>query len=274
MEAYSVLMTIYYKENPQYVSAAIDSMVNQTVQTDDFVVVCDGPLTPELDALLETYADRYPGLFNIVRLPENVGIGKACNAGLEYCKNDLVAKMDADDISLPYRCEMQVRRFGECPELTVLGGHIEEFDQKPDEPFSVRSVPLSNEQIRQFARRRQPFNNVSVMYRRKAVQKVGGYQDFRRSEDFNLYIRLLHAGYYCENLDQVLVKARVDSGAFSRRGSWQTLQGCAHSRWYSFRIGYASFWDVCICVCGEAVIWLAPDGLRKFIYHRFLRKQC
>ena len=272
MVGYSVLMSVYHRANPAHFQEALESMVTQTVVTDDFVIVCDGPLTPELDAVLETYQRRYPEIFRIVRLETNVGIGKAANIGLQYCKNDLVAKMDADDIAVPTRCEVQLKRFAECPELTVMGGYIEEFDQDPNSPISVRTVPLSNENIRNFARRRQPFNNMTVMYRREAVMKVGGYRDLRRSEDFDLYIRLLHAGYYCENVDQVFVQARVDVDAFARRGSLGTLKGCAESRWNAYKLGYASFLDVCVCVCGELVILLCPPAVRKFIYQKFLRK--
>lgn len=272
MENYSVLMSVYHRENPKEFFGSIRSMLDQTVPTNDFVVVCDGPLTEELDGILDGFVRENPGIFQIVRLAENVGIGKAANIGLQYCKNDLVAKMDADDLSVPERCEEQLKRFEACPELTVLGGHIEEFSDNPEAPFAVRKVPVTNEEIRTFARRRQPFNNMTVMYRRNAVLAVGGYRDFRRSEDFDLYLRLLQANYYCENLDQVLVKARVNEGAFDRRGSWATLKGCAQSRWNSYRMGYASLTDVAYCVAGEAVIMVSPLGLKKFIYSKFLRK--
>ncbi len=273
MEAYSVLMSIYHQENPAHVSVALESMMEQSVPTNDFVIVCDGPLTAELDNLLDSYAERYPDVIHLVRLKDNVGIGKAANIGLSYCKNDLVAKMDGDDISVKNRCEMQLARFEEKKELAVLGGDIDEFESDAEKPFSRRVVPKTNEAIRKFARRRQPFNNMTVMYRRSAVEKVGGYRDFRRSEDYDLYLRLLQANYYTENLDAVLVKARVDLSAFKRRASFETLKGCVRSRWYAFRTGYATLWDFLFCVCGETVILLSPDPLRHWIYNRFLRNK-
>lgn len=274
MEAYSILMSVYHRENPEHFAASIGSMMNQSVVTNDFVIVCDGALTEELDAVLDTYTQRYPGIFNIVRLPENVGIGAAANIGLKHCRNDLVAKMDADDLSLPQRCEKQLKLFQDNPGLAVSGGFIEEFDQDPEKPFSIRAVPETNEEIRKFARRRQPFNNMTVMYRRSAVEAVGGYRGFRRSEDYDLYLRLLQGGYTACNLTEVLVKARVDTGAFSRRASLATLKGCARSRWYAYRIGYSSLMDVLVCVGGEFVILISPRKLQQFIYSRFLRKPC
>lgn len=272
MEAYSVLMTIYQKEKPENVAVAIQSMVNQTLKPDEYVIVCDGPLTQQLNELLVLFEQRYPRLFQIVRLPENVGIGAACNVGLRHCKNDLVAKMDADDISVPTRCEHQVKAFAENAELTVVGGDIEEFNQNPDEPFAIRNVPRTNTEIRKFARRRQPFNNVTVMYRRNAVDAVGGYRNLRRCEDYDLYLRLLHAGYYAINLDEVLAKVRVDNSAQRRRASLDTLLGCIRSRWYGVQIGYSSLLDFLICVAGEAFIVLCPGCVQQVIYKLFLRK--
>lgn len=274
MENYSVLMTVYCKEKPEYLEASLQSMMLQTIVTDDFVVVCDGPLTPELDKVLEQYVQQYPGVFNIIRLPENVGIGAAANVGLHRCKNELVAKMDADDISVPQRCEKQLRMFERNHDLTVQGGFIEEFNDNPEKPFAVRCVPESNAEIRKFARRRQPFNNMTVMYRRSAVLAVGGYRNFRRNEDYDLYLRLLHHDFYAGNLPETLVKARVDAGAFSRRASWATLKGCAQSRWYAFRIGYSSLMDFLICVVGQFVVFASPVKLQHLIYQKLFRRNC
>ena len=272
MEAYSVLMSVYVKENSINFAAAIESMLNQSVMTNDFVIVCDGPLTDELDSVLEHYDHAYPGLFHILRMPENVGIGAAANFGLRECKNDLVAKMDADDIAVVQRCEKQLALFEADPELAVCGGYIAEFDKDPADPFAIRAVPVSNKDIRKFAKRRQPFNNMTVMYRRRAVYEVGAYKSFRRCEDYDLYVRLLHAGFKAANLAEVLVYARVDSGALARRASWHTLSGCAGSRWNSYKLGYSSLFDVVVCVAGEFLILVCPERIRHWIYSKLLRE--
>ena len=274
MDHYSVLMSVYYREDPVFFSQAIQSMMDQTVVTNDFVLVCDGPLTEELDSVIDYFDKQYPGIFNIIRLGENVGIGAAVNAGLHQCKNDLVAKMDADDVSVPDRCEKQLRLFENNPMLTVAGGYIEEFDRALDAPVSIREVPTDNEGIRKFARRRQPFNNVTVMYRRNAVLNVGGYRSLGRCEDYDLYVRLLNAGYYAENLAEVLVKARAGQKGLSRRASFATLKGVIQSRRNALKMGFISFGDFLICCVGELVIVICPGFVRKFIYNTFLRKMC
>lgn len=270
---YSVLMSVYYKADPRFLIESIDSMLRQTAGTNDFVIVCDGQLTQELDDILAKYDQSFPGLFNIIRLEKNVGIGQAANIGIHECKNELVAKMDADDISVEDRCEHQLECFRKNPELALLGGYIDEFDEDPKKPFSVRSVPLKYEDILRYTKRRQSFNNMTVMYRRSAVIAVGGYRDFRRAEDYDLYLRLLHAGYYAENLPECLVKARVNNGAFARRASMDTLKGCVRSRWYAHSIGFSSLMDFLICVLGEVLIIISPPKFQQFLYLHFLREK-
>lgn len=274
MENYSILMSVYYKEKPEHLAVSIQSMMDQTVVTNDFVIVCDGPLTDALDAVLENFEMNYPGVFQIIRLPENVGIGAAANVGLQYCKNDLVAKMDADDISLPQRCEKQLELFTQKPGMAVIGGYIAEFDEDPQKPFAIRDVPVQDADIRKFARRRQPFNNVSVMYKKSAVMAVGSYRALNRCEDFDLYTRLLHAGYEGQNIEEILVNVRVDKNSNSRRASWATLRGTMLSRGYAVKIGFASVWDFLYCVMGELIIILCPRPLGQYIYNTFLRKRC
>ena len=273
MEAYSVAMSVYRDVVPAYFEAAVDSMLGQSVPPDDFVIVCDGPLTPELDAVLERCVQQCPRLFHIIRLPENVGIGAAANVALKACKNDLVAKMDADDIAVPDRCERQLCCFREDPALGICGGQIEEFREDPRQPFAVRRVPRTDAQIRRFARRRQPFNNMTVMYRRSGVLTAGGYRPLRRCEDYDLYLRLLDSGCRAGNLPQVLVRVRVDDRAMHRRGSFATVSACVRMRWEAYRRGSISLADLICCCTGAWIIWIVPIGLRRWIYRHFLRTE-
>lgn len=274
MQQYSVLMSVYAKEEPAHFRAAIESMLRQTVPTDDFVVVCDGPLTEELDRVLEEAERTFPGIVHPVRLERNMGIGYAANAGLQACRHELIAKMDADDISVPDRCRQQLALFEKNPELAVCGGYIEEFETDPDKPFAMRTVPLEHQEILKFGRRRSPFSNMTVMYRRSAVLAVGGYSDLRRNEDYDLHARLLAGGYRGENLPVTLVKVRVDQEAHRRRNSVNTLKGCIHSRWRAYRMGYARLGDFLYCVAGQLFVVLCPATVQKRIYATFFRKKC
>lgn len=273
MENYSVLMAVYSGEKPENFSVSVQSMLDQTARTNDFVIVCDGPLTQALDAVVEDFVSRYPGLFRIVRLPENVGVGPAVNAGLAVCRNELVARMDSDDIAVPDRCRKQLERFAACPELTLLGGMIEEFDARTGSVISIREVPLDNEAIRKYARRRSPVNNVTAMYRKAAALSVGGYRKLRRAEDYDLYLRMLIDGCYAENLPDTLVRVRVDMGDYHRRASWRTLKGCAGIWWNAYRAGFSSLADLLICLVGQSLLIICPGCVQQMLYQKFLRKK-
>ncbi len=272
MEQYSILMSVYCGENAIEVKECIQSMINQTVKPSQFVLVCDGPLTQELDNVINDFEVNYPDLFDVIRLAENVGIGLAANEGLKHCKYEYVAKMDSNDIAVENRCELQLQKFKENPQLAVLGGYIEEFDEDIQNPFAVRTVPLDHKGICKYAKRRQPFNNVTVMYKKSVVQSVGGYNNLRRGEDYDLYIRILKAGYYTENIDDVLVKVRVEQNSRVKRHSFETFKFFVSTRWNSYKIGYSSFFDFLVCFCAEFVVFICPNRVQHFIYNKFLRK--
>ena len=141
MEKYTVLMSVYKKEKPEYLKTAIESMLNQSVKPDEIVVVEDGPLTSEIETLLLKYKEKYPEVFNIVKSKENIGLGRALNLGLSNCRNELVARMDTDDISKPDRCEKQLKYFENDSELSLLGSSVDEFYNNPEQIVSRRVVP-------------------------------------------------------------------------------------------------------------------------------------
>lgn len=273
MENYSVLMSVYKGEDPAHFAAAIQSMLDQTVAADDFVIVCDGALTEALDAVLDAYTARYPGLFQIVRLSRNVGVGLAAKAGLAVCRNDLVAKMDSDDLSVPDRCQRQLARFAADPALALVGGVIEEFDDRTGKVLSIRSAPEDHEGICRYARRRSPVNNVTAMYRKAAALDSGGYRDLRRAEDYDLYLRMLMKGYRAENLPETLVKVRMDADSHRRRASWPALQGCAQVWWNAWRGGFSTLADLVICLAGQTFLVICPARVQQWIYKKFLRKE-
>ena len=124
---YSVLMSVYYKEKPEYLQQSMESILHQTIPASDFVLVCDGPLTPELDSVIEKMQQQFGPVLHVHRLKENGGLGKALNAGLEQCTCELVARMDSDDVSRPDRCEKQLQIFAEHPEYSLVSGIVEEF---------------------------------------------------------------------------------------------------------------------------------------------------
>ena len=194
MQNYSVLMSVYYKEKPEYLEQAIESVQSQTFPTDDFILVCDGPLNDALDKVIAKKQQEMGITLNVVRLAKNGGLGNALNEGIKHCKNELVARMDSDDIAYPDRCEKQLAVFNEHPEVSICSGIVEEFTTDPNTVDAKRVPPETNAEIVEFAKKRNPFNHPCVMYKKSAVEAVGSYQDFYLLEDYYLWLRMLMAG--------------------------------------------------------------------------------
>ena len=216
---YSVLMSVYYKENPKYFRESINSMLKQTVKPDEIVLVKDGPLSVELEEVLDEYKDE--PILKVHELKENVGLGKALNIGLLKCRNDIVARMDTDDISLPDRCEKQLIHLQNNKELSVVGTVVGEFIGEANNIIAYKSVLEKNEDIRRQMKYRNPMNHPSVMYRKKDVIVAGNYQHWLLNEDYYLWIRMMQKGLKFSNINEALVLMRVTEDTYFRRGGWK-----------------------------------------------------
>lgn len=274
MQAYSVLMSVYHEENAEYFQTAIESMMNQTVKPQQIVIVEDGPLTPPLYRVLDHFTSAEPDLFTIVPLEKNGGLAAALNVGLRHCRNELVARMDSDDISVAERCEKQLLKFQQNPHLAIVGGNMAEFIGSPDHVISRREVPSDEAAILQFGRRRSPFNHPTVMYRRSAVLDFGGYNVERsRAQDYELFVSMLHNGYHAENLKETLVQFREDNDSVRRKKSWAHCKTHMNIVLEFYKKGYSSLGDLCYVFFGACAVYLMPAGMVQRLYKRFLRKE-
>lgn len=271
MEKYSVLMSVYYKEQPDFLRSSMESIFSQTEKTDDFILVCDGPLTNELDEVINEFEHKYDVL-HVIRFEKNRGLGPALNDGIEACKNELIARMDSDDIAPDYRCQHQIDAFRKDSELVILGGTVEEFEGNVKNIVSKKQMPTSDEEIKEYAKLRSPFNHPTVMYKKSAVQRVGGYPPLYLHEDYGLWVRLLSSGVKAANLSETLCFMRVDSGLYGRRGGFSYLKTAVKFRWHLYKIGFSSFFEALYVICALTLICLIPKTLRKIFYVKFLRK--
>lgn len=272
-KGYSVLMSVYHKEKPEYLKQAIASIQAQTLPTDDFVLVCDGPLNDALDAVIAKKQQEMGKTLNVVRLAKNGGLGNALNEGIKHCKNELVARMDSDDIAYQDRCEKQIAVFYKHPEVSICSGIVEEFTSTPDVVDAKRVPPEAHEEIVEFAKKRNPFNHPCVMYKRSAVEAVGSYQDFYLLEDYYLWLRMLMAGYQGYNIQEPLLHMRAGSDMYLRRAGWKYAK--TQARLFKFMksqdfIGEGQYIKSCMIRSGSA---LAPNWLRKLMFEKVLRKR-
>lgn len=270
---YSVLMSVYYKEKPEYLKQSMESIYEQTVPTDDFVLVCDGPLNLELDAVIDEMQKKFGNVLHVCRLEKNGGLGNALNIGIKHCKYELIARMDSDDIAYPDRCERQLKLFETYPHVSICSGIVEEFSTSPAIIDAKRVPPETNDEIMQFAKTRNPFNHPCVMYKKSAVESVGSYQDFYLLEDYYLWIRMLQKGYQGYNLQEPLLWMRAGSDMYKRRGGWKYVV----SQYRLLRYMYQhAFITLKLYVAGMIIrfgVTIMPNDLRNFIFCNMLRKK-
>lgn len=269
---YSVLMSVYKNENPLFLRASIDSILNQTIKTDDFVIVWDGPLPLDLMRVLESYEIKFPEIFRFLKLRVNVGLGNALNQGVRYCRHQLVARMDTDDVAVSERMEWQLEAFEKNPQLALCGGQIAEFMSEHDTVNSIREVPCDWDEIYVYAKKRNPMNHMSVMFRKEAVLDAGNYLHMDMAEDYYLWVRMLLRGYQAENLPQVLVKARVGNGMFDRRGGLRYAKSMCRLLKTFYKYGFINRRELVIGILVRSLISFIPSDMRKIIYQKKLRK--
>lgn len=270
MMSYSVLMPVYAGSNPAYLKVSVDSILAQTLPTDDFVVICDGPVGPEIEEVLFSYGKQ----LRIVRGRKHVGLGRVLNAGLHFCKNDIIARMDDDDIAAPDRCEKEFTYLQEHPQAGIISSFVAEFtDNDLDRIKSVRMVPEEAKEIARFARHRNPFNHPAVMFRKEAVLKAGGYRPMEKHEDYYLWVRMLQAGVQGHNLQEPLVYMRASDEMFGRRGGMEHFRTALVFEKYLLQSGFISLPEYIRNLSERFLVEiLIPDKIRAAVYRQLLRK--
>lgn len=272
MEKFSVLMSVYFKENPAFLRTALDSVINQTAKPNQIVLVKDGPLTPELDGAINEYTANYPELFKIVPLETNRGLGLALREGVLNCDNELIARMDSDDVSRHDRFELQLKEFENDPDLDICGSHILEFEGAVDNIVAKRTVPLEDKAIKKYQKRRDGLNHVAVMFKKSAVLKAGNYRSCLLMEDTLLWANMFLSGAKAVNIDDSLVLVRVGKDMFERRGGLGYYKKYKEGRKQVYKTGYISWWDYRYTLLIQFMVALMPNKLRGFVFKKMLHK--
>lgn len=222
--SFSVAMSVYYKDNAVFFDRALQSITErQTIKPTEIVLVCDGPLNEQLDAVIDKYRKQYP-IFKILRLKDNRGLGNALKLAIENTSNEIIARMDSDDISVPDRFEQQLKFFSNHSEVDIVGGDITEFIGDETNIVGKRSVPTKDSEIKEYMKKRCAFNHMSVMYKKSVIQAAGGYLDWFWNEDYYLWIRMQLNGAVFANTGTVLVNVRVGEEMYQRRGGKKYFQ--------------------------------------------------
>lgn len=267
-------MCVYGGDNAQHFDEAIRSIVSQTVKPDEIVLTVDGPVPKSIQAVIDQYSASLSDVaFRVIYLERNMGHGEARRASIAGCTNDLVALMDADDLSVLDRFERQLDFYSAHPDLSVIGGNISEFIDTPEHCAGRRIVPQNDAEIREYMKKRCPMNQVSVMFRRQDVEAVGGYVDWYCEEDYYLWIRLCLAGYRFGNVQENLVNVRVGEEMYQRRGGMKYFRSEAKLQRFMLQKRLISFPRYLINVTERLILQvLLPNRVRGYIFQKFARK--
>lgn len=271
---FSVAMSVYKSDNPNFFDRALSSITDeQTIIPNEIVLVVDGPVNDEINAVIDKYESKYE-IFKVIRLEQNGGLGNALKIAVENSSNELIARMDSDDVSVSTRFEEQLKYFETNPEIDIVGGDITEFIGEENNIVGKRSVPLSNESIREYMKTRCAMNHVSVMYKKKAVESAGGYQDWFWNEDYYLWIRMWLNGAVFANTGSVLVNVRVGEEMYQRRGGSKYFESEKGLQDYMLKNKMINHSTYIKNVAKRLIVQkLMPNKLRGWVFRTFARKK-
>ncbi len=271
-EAFSLLMSVYGGDDPGFLEAAYRSVVHdQTRPPDDVVLVQDGPVPEQLAAMIAVLVETSPVPARLLVLDSNVGLGPALDRGMEACAHDIIARMDADDIAFPRRFEVQVPAVEAGADL--VGSSLLEFGTSPEDIVGRRVPPLDPAEIVRYSRFHQPFNHPTIVYRRSAVQAVGGYRSLPLMEDYLLFAKMIQNGAQVANVAEPLVLYRVGAGAYARRGGVTLLKSEWALQRRLYGLGFTSRAQFVRNVALRGAYRLVPEQIRKAAYRRWIARR-
>lgn len=271
-EPFSLLIAVYAGDKERYLERAFHSAVQeQTRRAAQVVVVRDGPLSADLDRCLSALVQNCPVPVEVVTMSANKGLARAMAVGLEHCRYDVVARMDADDVCHPERFERMMPLLDRGFDL--VGSGLLEIGEDETVVLGRREPPTDPHAIATSARWHDPFNHPSVVFRRSAVARAGGYQELPLLEDYWLFARMILDGSKVANLQEPLVSYRVSGGAYKRRGGIRLLRAEVRLQWYFRRSGFTTPAQFVRNVVLRGGYRLVPENLRRRCYQTWIARR-
>lgn len=270
---FTVLMSVYYKEKPEWLDYSIKSIMNQTIMCNEFLLIEDGKLTLELEKVINKYITKFPGIFNVIKINNNVGLGPALALGIEKSKNEIIIRMDSDDYSIPTRCERLLSTLLDKPNCDVIGSYEVEFENDINNEFAIHKVPEESEKISEMMKKRCSILHPTVLYKRTSVLKAGNYRNVKLYEDYDLFMRMIRKyNMNSYNIPENLYYIRINDDFFKRRGGLKYMNTAISFKYKQFKNKNISFLDFAISAGGQAIVCLLPNKVRKNFYLKFLRR--
>ena len=265
-------MAVYKGEKPEFFATAMESVEKNTIHPTEIILVQDGPITNGLQNVLNEYMRRLP--IKLIVLPVNQGLGQALQVGLLACSYDWVARFDTDDICDPYRFSKQLDFIKNNPSIDAFSAPILEFSSSADNgSTAIRHVPVGIDKLRKYAKYRNPFNHMSVMFKKEAVLAAGGYCKQTSFEDYSLWVRMLMKGFILDNMDEIVVQARADDAILKRRGGVDYVKNEISMFNMMRKIGFITYVDYCVLILTRLPIRLIPKQMRLIFYKFIMRSR-
>lgn len=268
---FSVLMSVYYKEKPEYLMQSLDSIFNQSLLPNEVIIIEDGKLTKQLDNVILLYKKKYSKILKNIKFEKNRGLGVALHDGILECKNELIFRMDTDDICDKNRFEKQMKIFEET-DSDVVGSNIVEYDEKMENITSYRIVPQNDKDIKIMAKKRNPMNHMTVAYKKSKVLEAGNYQSMMFFEDYYLWVRMISNNCKFYNINENLVKVRGGNEMIKRRGGIKYIKPIVNFQKQLLKLNIINYFQFLANVISRVGVSLIPNSFRFFIYKKILRK--
>ena len=270
---FSVAMSVYKSDDPCHFREALDSVFSQSLPADEVHLTVDGPVSDELNAIIEEYKNRYETL-TVDRLEVNIGLGNVLRRAMEKCKYDLIFRMDSDDISAPGRFKKQMDAYLDEP-ADVLGCSTVGFvgDLETTTKVSLANRRLTHEEIIKTLPNVCPMSHVTVLLRREAVLKAGSYLHCYHHEDYFLWTRMAKAGCKFRNIPEHLVYVRLGEEQARRHGGWKYFKAECVIRRYMLKHHLATVLQVAKALAIRFVYQLLlTPSLRNTVSIKYKRK--
>lgn len=270
-EKFSVLLSVYKNEKPEYLKKAIESIYfEQTLKPVEIVLVQDGPLTIELYDIIKALKIKLGDILKIVELEKNSGLGVALNRGILECKNELVARMDTDDIAFPDRFEKQIKYMIDNPNVDVLGSYMSEFIDSIENIICIKDAPIKD--IKKYMKYRDPVNHPTVILKKSKVLEAGNYEEILLNEDSYLWRRMLVKGAKFYNLPEPLLYFRITNNTYKRRGGIKYIKAEWILQNKYLELNVIDRKEFVINILTKTIVRLLPNNFRKWVYLKFLRE--
>lgn len=269
---YSVLMPVYINDDSKSIEEAINSVFKQTTIPNEFVIICDGKVLMDVAKVINKYKKKYPNIIRILK-KKHSGLGLTLRIGIKKCNNELIARIDADDIWDSLKVEKQLKYLEEHKDVSMLGTNVFEFFEDKSNIVSLVSLPSDYEEILKYSKYRNPFRHSSLIYKKSDVLKCGNYRDYPYFEDYDLWLRMIINGCKCLNINEPLTYMRINEDFYKRRGGVKYCKHMITFRKEYYKKGYFNFKSYYFTIIFHSIVCLSPNFIRKIIYQRMLRKK-